>query len=346
MNIETVLNALGAPLPTDAHSLPLWTAPNRPVTISTTWSRHALDTAARRSTPLLVVTNDRSSPAPPDVRRPPWPVVAVADSPWAVASADLGLLVGASGPADHVNLDDSGAAVLARTFLDLAFDAEPRPPSAPGSLLDVVPFPIDQTYEAEDVLRTLVDRGEWLEFDTAGAAEVLTAVARIDGHSVGIAASRPNVLQGRLSGAACARVNRLVAWCRRGNRPFVSLVDTAGLRPFSDMAEVATITSAAADLRAAEVTKIVVVIGHAIGLGATVMGAVGARADVVLPWPRASYALASPSPDADLASTTAASAVGRAARAGDVMDIVHPDETRQRIVEMLGLLRGHREYGQ
>lgn len=346
MNIDLVLDALGAPHPVDPRSLPLWIVGQRPVTVSTSWSEHALDTAERRSTPLLVVTNDGSSPpAPTDRRAGPWPVIAVADSPWALGPADVGLLVGTSGPADHADLDEAEAAGLVRRFLDLAFDGDPRPPTE-GSLLDLVPFSIDDTYEVEEVLSTLVDKGEWVDLGAASAAEVLTAVARIDGYSVGIAASRPSVSQRELSSAACARVNRLVTWCSRGNRPFVSLVDTAGTGPFTDMAQTATVTRAAANLRAAEMTKIVVVLGRAVGLGATIMGAVGARADVVFPWPRASFALASASPGLDPAVAAAASVVGRAARAGDVMDIVHPDETRPRIIEMLDLLRGRREYGQ
>ncbi len=345
MNLELVLETLGAPRPADQGSLPLWFFGDRAVTVSTCWSELAVTTAERRSTPLLVVTNQDSSPVPVKRSGGPWPVVAVANSPWGLGSADFGLLVGAHGPADHADLDEEGAAELAKRFLAMAFDAEPWPAPA-GSLLDVVPFSIDETYRVEGVLGLLLDRGEWLELDAAGTPEVLTAIAHIGGRSIGIAASRPSDSPGHLSAAACARVNRLTAWCNRMSRPFISVVDTPGVGPFVDQAESTTVTGAAANLRAADMTKIAVVTGRAVGLGATVMGAVGARADAVLPWPRASYALTSPSTASDPVMAAAASAVGRAAREGDVMDIVHPDDTRERIIEMLELLRGREEYGQ
>ena len=90
--------------------------------------------------------------------------------------------------------------------------------------------------------------------------------------------------------------------------------------------------------------KIVVVTGRAIGLGATVMGAVGARADVVLPWPRAAFALADPIATNGTGATTRAASAMRAAVAGDLMDVISPDDTRQKIIEMLELLRGPSEY--
>lgn len=344
MNVDRFLAALGATAGSDA-ALPLVMVDGRPVTISRRWSTDAVETAGRRATPLVVATDDGRPPRPTAGSGRTGPVVAVGSSPWAIRSADLGLLVGACGPADHDGLDEAGAAGLTRRFLELSVDGDAVPPTGGRSLLEVVPFPVEEPYDIDAVLETVVDGGGWLELDAGGAGEVLTAVARIGGRSVGIAASRANVMEGRLSAAGCARVERLVRWCSRRRRPFVSLVDTAGLLALPDIDHAAVVARAAAAVREADPLKCAVVIGRAVGLAATVMGAVGARADVVLPWPRARFALALPEAGtAEVAELAELSAVGRAARAGDVVDVIHPDHTRQAVLEMLDLLRGQRCY--
>ena len=90
--------------------------------------------------------------------------------------------------------------------------------------------------------------------------------------------------------------------------------------------------------------KVAVVTGRAVGLAATVMCAVGARADAVVPWPRAHFALAADPPLTPGSDAAGLAAVERAAREGDVVDVIPPDDTRHRVVELLELLRGQRDY--
>jgi hypothetical protein len=344
MNTDRFTDALGLPGAVDDGQLPLVTVDGHSVTITSSWSGEALEVAGRRGTALVIV--DGEPPSDPVVRAiRPWPVVVVAGSPWSVRGADLGLLVGRRGPADHDGLDEATAAALTRSFLELCADGDPRDPADDRSLLDVVPYPIDEAYEPEAVLQAIVDGGDWLELDTGSADEVLTAVARIGGRAVGIAASRPAIDGGRLGPAGCARVARLARRCQRGRHPFVSLVDTVGLRAPRDGCELVAMREAATSLRRAGIVKIAVVTGWAVGLGATMLGAVGGRADAVLPWPRAHFALSIDGGRGDQSQATALAAAGRAAREGDLMDVIHPDDTRSRVIEMLDLLRGRSEYG-
>ncbi|MDH4074734.1 MAG: hypothetical protein OEW29_02270 [Acidimicrobiia bacterium] len=279
------------------------------------------------------------------VRRP-WPVVVAASSPWAVAGADCALLVRARGPADHDGLDEHAAADLIRRFLDLSVGegAAVAAPAGP-SLIEIVPFAADGVYDPEAMLAALVDGGRWVELAAGAAGEVLTVVARIGGRSVGVTLSCPGVNGGRLTPAGCARVERLLDWCERGGRPWVSLVDTAGVEAGADASSQEALRRAAARARSAEVTKLAVVVGRAVGLAATVLGAVGARADLVLPWPRARLSLTPPPPDLDPAEAARLAAADRAATEGDLLDVIHPDETRARLIELLDLARGRREYG-
>lgn len=351
MNVDRLLQGLGLSLDRGAlaaGALPLVALPGRAVTLSTTWSAAAMDVAWRRGGALVVLDDGdgdgdphrAAAPCPPvRTARRPWPIAVCTTSPWAVGGADLGVLVGADGPADHAGLDEAAAADLVLRFLDLAGDADPQPPAGGGSLLDVVPFPLDGAYPVEAVLAAVVDGGSWVELQAGAAPEVLTALARVAGRSVGIVASRPSQHGGRLGAAGCDRVARMVAWCERSGRPLLSLVDTAGAVAPQDVDDLAALTGAAAAMRTATATKVVVVLGRAVGLAATVLGAVGGRADVVLPWPRASYAPAAP------VGGQAGCPVEVIAREGDVMDVVHPDDTRARVIEAFELCRGAREHG-
>lgn len=350
MNVDAVLHALGLRSIDDPRSVPLVTISGQSVSVSTSWSAEAAELAVRRSTPLVVVSGHDDTPGPPDLlghvdRRGLWPLVVVTDSPDQAAAADVGILVAPDGIADLRVVDESSAADLVARFLDLVFPAEPVEPVSSESLLDVVPFPLDTPYDPAALLSAVVDGPGWIELDADGSPGVMTVVARIGGQPVGVAASNPGVDGGRLSPDGWARVDRLRSWCSRGCRPLVSLVDTAGVDPPSTVDDIVTLRRAASGMREASMTKIVVVTGRAIGLGATVMGAVGARADVVLPWPRAAFALTDVTTRRGTGATTRAASAMLAAEDGDLMDVIHPDDTRQTIIEMLELLKGPSEYG-
>jgi propionyl-CoA carboxylase beta chain len=353
MNRDLVLDALGAPSAA-AGELPLVAVAGRPATVSASWSDQACDVAARRGSALVVVDDDAGrsvGPRPGAASARPWPVVAVTTSARSARRADFGLLVGTTGPADHDGLDEAGAVALAARFLDRCSDGPPAPARPGPSLVDIVPFPLDGRYDARDVLAAVLDDGTWVEFDRAGAAEVLTAVARIGGRSVGIAASLPASGDGVLTPAGAARIARLVRWCEgadRGGRPLVTFVDTDGIAPAEDGDDVRAVLDAAIAVRGSAVAKVAVVVGRCVGLGATLTAAVGGRADLVLPWPRARFARESSARTVgnglhDAGRPLGANAV-EVARDADVFDVVHPDETRARLVEALDLLRGTREY--
>jgi hypothetical protein len=345
MNGERFFQALGAPWPAAQDALPLVSLGTRAVTIARRVTRDALELAARRGTPLVAVAerSDREVTLHPDLAGP-WPLVIVGDTPWLLRAADYGLLVGCNGPADQDGLEEEAAAALVREFLALCEDGPSAEPGSTQSLLDVVPYDISGRYDINAVLATLLDKGEWVEFDVGSADEVLTLVGRIGGRSVGVAASRASVNRGQLSAAGCLRVERLLRWCQRGRRPFVSLVDTAGVQRSTDAMHRETSRRAAACARRTEVTKVAIVLGWAVGLGATVLGAVGARADMVLPWPRAHFALQTAIPGMTAPEAEMLASVEHAARSGDVLDVIHPDETRQRVMELMELQRGRREY--
>src|SRR5690606_14895734 len=72
------------------------------------------------------------------------------------------------------------------------------------ALAAAVPERRSQTYDVRDVLRHLVDDGDFLELKPGFGASVVTALARIDGWPVGVIASQPAYLVGSLTPDACS----------------------------------------------------------------------------------------------------------------------------------------------
>ena len=84
------------------------------------------------------------------------------------------------------------------------------------------------------VARALVDDDELLELRPGWAANLVTALATVDGRPVGIVANQPQTLAGTLDIAASQKGARFVAFCDAFNLPLLTLVDTPGFSPGKD----------------------------------------------------------------------------------------------------------------
>src|ERR1035437_7623079 len=67
-----------------------------------------------------------------------------------------------------------------------------------AALLDVVPDSANKPYDMHDVLRRVIDDGEFVEVHKEFAANIIVGFAHLGGHSVGIVANQPAVLAGVL----------------------------------------------------------------------------------------------------------------------------------------------------
>ncbi|MDH4147052.1 MAG: hypothetical protein OEY23_17990 [Acidimicrobiia bacterium] len=315
-----------------------------PVTVARGRS-DAVEIAERRGTPLIDV---RSGPLDGLATRPPrgsgTVVVGVGGHPVAWAGDDFSIGFG-PGVADVADADPDLAADIVRDLLQLVPDvAEASAPRRIGGLTGVVPYELDGAYEIDDVLDAVLDgAAPRVELGGAsGASEVVTLLGRLVGVGVGVVASRAAFGRGALGPRAWRRIARLVALCDRLRRPVLFLVDTAGLAPGAPAGqlEATALREALATVVTATPAKFAVVLGRAYGLGATLCGAVGARADAVAAWPRAEIGLSEP---AD-AEQRAAASVMAAARRGEILDVIHPDRTREVLVEMVRLADGARRF--
>src|SRR5919106_215562 len=98
-------------------------------------------------------------------------------------------------------------------------------------LTHVVPDRAKEPYDMHEVIRRVVDDGEFLEIFPLWAMTVVTGFARLDGHSVGIVANQPKVNAGTLDIDASEKASRFVRFCDAFNIPILTFVDVPGFLP-------------------------------------------------------------------------------------------------------------------
>ena len=233
-----------------------------------------------------------------------------------------------------------------------------------SGVTDVVPGSPNASYDVRRVIDGLVDEGSLLELRPQHAANIVTGLARVDGHSIGVVANQPCVLAGTLDIRASQKAARFVQWCDAFNIPLLTLVDTPGYQPGKDIEWQGMIrygAELAHTYAAATVPRICVIVRKAYGGAYIVMDSHTMGTDVCLAWPTAEVAvMGAPGAvnilhrrelaerpdrrealeaDYDLRYCNATMAAER----GFVDAIVSPEDTRELIIESLGALIGKRE---
>jgi propionyl-CoA carboxylase beta chain len=235
------------------------------------------------------------------------------------------------------------------------------------ALDDVVPDAPAKPYDMKDVIRRVVDDGDTLEVHEGWAQNVICALARLDGRSVGVVAQQPMVLAGVLDIDASIKAARFVRFCDAFNIPLVTFVDVPGFLPGTAQEHGGIIRSGAKLLYAyaeATVPKLTVITRKAYGGAYDVMSSKHIRGDYNVAWPTAEIAVMGPEgavnilyreqlakakdPDArrrELADEYVdrfANPYVAAAR-GYLDDVIQPRETRPKLVAALRSLAGKRD---
>lgn len=261
------------------------------------------------------------------------------------------------------------AAMLARCLLDYLPQhrgALPPPRAALESgVLDpsvTVPAEPRKVYDIRDVIAALVDGAQLLEISPRFARNVVCALARVDGRSVGVVASQPRHLGGVLDAAASQKAARFVRTCEAFGLPLIVLVDTPGFLPGSRQEREGVIRHGAKLVHAfaeASVPTVTVVLRKAFGGAFIAMNSKALGADCVFAWPGAQLGVmgaaqavgilnrrdiaAAPQPS-DLRDELAASYaeehlnVDSAGAEGFIDEVIEPVSTRARIAASLQLL--------
>ena len=212
-----------------------------------------------------------------------------------------------SGVAHFAAEDEDDALYTVRRLLSfLPQNNVEDPPTVPcqddplrtdDGLNTIIPDDPAQPYDMKQILRAVVDEGDFLEVMEHYAANLIVGFARLNGRSVGMVASQPTVLAGALDINASTKGARFVRFCDAFNIPLVTFVDVPGFLPGMDQEHGGIIRNGAKLLYAyceATVPKISVITRKAYGGAYIVTSSKHIRGDVNLAWPTAEIAVMGP----------------------------------------------------
>ena len=227
------------------------------------------------------------------------------------------------------------------------------------ALNTLLPDNSNQAYDMKDVMRSIVDNGEFYESQEYFAQNIITAFARLDGQTVGIIANQPKVMAGCLDINASDKSSRFIRFCDAFNIPLLNLVDVPGFLPGVGQEYGGIIRHGAKMLYAyseATVPKITLVTRKAYGGSYLAMCSQDLGADQVIAWPTAEIAVMGPAgaaniifrKDPDVAAKTAEYVENfatpyQAAIRGFVDMVIEPKDSRPAIINALKMLESKRE---
>jgi acetyl-CoA carboxylase carboxyltransferase component len=293
--------------------------------------------------------------------------------PAMIAGGGLGDVDAADvGPADvmtangviDVLVDDEDAVAAARDLLGyfLGADDDWAAPDQ-SSLREVVPEGERTAYDVVPVIETLCDVDSVTVLRPAFAPELVTALGRLEGRTIGILANDTRHMAGAITADAGDKAARFLQLCDAHGFPVVSLVDTPGMMVGVEAERTGLVRHTSRLLVAAarmQVPLIGVVLRRAYGLGAQAMlggstheplmtlawpgahlGAMGLEGAVRLAMRKELEAISDEQErEARVRELTAHAQAGAAAlnvaRHFEIDDVIDPAETRGLLVRLIG----------
>ena len=98
----------------------------------------------------------------------------------------------------------------------------------------IIPDNPNQSYDMKDVIRSIVDNGDFYEPHEHFAKNIIVCLARLNGRSVGIIANQPDELAGCLDIDASDKATRFIRFCDAFNIPLLTIADVPGYLPGSN----------------------------------------------------------------------------------------------------------------
>src|SRR3954447_23911190 len=191
-------------------------------------------------------------------------------------------------------------------------------------LMEIVPDSSRQPYDMYDVIREIVDDGEWFDIKPKFAKSLITCLARFGGQPGGVVANQPKQLAGILNNDSADKAARFINLCDAFNIPLVFLQDVPGFMVGSQVEHAGIIRHGAKMLYAvsrATVPKITVIVRKAYGAGYYVMNGRAYEPDLIVAWPGAEISV--------MGAEGAVNIIGRSAiEASD-----DPEATREAMLE-------------
>ncbi len=226
----------------------------------------------------------------------------------------------------------------------------------------IVPEESNQPYDIKDVVRRVVDDGNFFEVHEHFAQNLVIGFARMDGRPLGIVANQPAHLAGCLDINSSVKGARFVRFCDAFNIPILTFEDVPGFLPGTEQEFGGIIRHGAKLLFAyaeATVPKITVITRKAYGGAYCVMGSKHIRTDINFAWPTAEIAVMGPEGAVNIVYRRELAAAGDgealrrekvaefrerfanpfvAAERGFIDAVIEPRETRPRVIAALRML--------
>src|SRR4029453_17800221 len=209
-----------------------------------------------------------------------------------------------SGVADVAFENDIDALLATRDFFDFLplsnrHDLPERPCEDPRDRIEdspdtLIPDSAARPYDMHELIRKVVDEGDFFELQPAHAANIIVGFGRVEGRTVGIVANQPMVLAGVLDIASSKKAARFVRFCDAFDIPILTFVDVPGFLPGVAQEHNGIIKNGAKLLFAyaeATVPKITVITRKAYGGAYDVMASKHLRGDLNYAWPTAEIAV-------------------------------------------------------
>ena len=132
----------------------------------------------------------------------------------------------------------------------------------------IMPENSNAPYNMYEVIKSIVDNGEYYDVAKDFAKNIITCFARMDGQTVGIIANQPSFMAGCLDYNASDKSARFIRFCDCFNIPLLNIVDVPGFLPGKQQEYAGVIRHGAKMLFAyceATVPKITLIIRKAYG---------------------------------------------------------------------------------
>lgn len=206
--------------------------------------------------------------------------------------------------ADNAYEDDVETMLQMRRFMDFlpanncsgapSLPTKDKADRAENSLDSLIPENPNQPYDMHELIRKVIDEGDFFELQEKFAGNIITGFARMEGETIGVVANQPMVLAGVLDCDASRKAARFVRFCDCFNIPLVTFVDVPGFLPGTAQEYGGLIKHGAKLLFAyaeATVPKVTVITRKAYGGAYVVMSSTHIRGDVNYAWPTAEIAV-------------------------------------------------------
>jgi len=227
----------------------------------------------------------------------------------------------------------------------------------------IIPANPNQPYDIKEVIRDVVDEGDFFEVHADYATNIVIGFATLDGMPVGVVANQPASLAGVLDINSSTKGARFVRFCDAFEIPLVVFEDVPGFLPGTDQEWRGIIRDGAKLLYAfceATVPKLTVITRKAYGGAYVVMSSKHIRGDYNVAWPSAEIAVMGAKGAVEILYRKDIEKADNkeqrmqelqdqynvefanpyeAAERGYIDDVIEPQETRSVLVKALRLLR-------